>query len=103
MSLLFVDVGSVVPAATAALAVLLIVPVAPAATVAVAVNVATAPLLRLMARLMFPLLPLAGVPQLPVPVVIEQPHVTLVRELGKVSVTVAPVTLLGPLFVTVIV
>ena len=64
VELLFAGVGSVVPEGAATVAVLSIEPVALAATVAVTVNVATAPLVRLIARLILPVLPVAGVPQL---------------------------------------
>jgi hypothetical protein len=96
--------GSVVPIGAETLAVFTIEPLAVALTVAVTVNVADAPLFRLMLRLIFPVLPETGVPQLPAATGdTEQLHDGLVRELGNVSVTVAPVTLDGPPFVTVIV
>ena len=103
VELLFAEFVSTAPAGAAMVAVLEIVPVAFVATVAETVNVAVAPLFRLIARLMLPLFPETGVPQLPVPLVMEQPHETPVRELGKMSATVAPVMSLGPLLVAVIV
>src|SRR5437588_22310 len=104
VALLLAAVGSKNPDGTVAEAVLLTVPVAVERTGAVTVKVATAPLLRLTVVPMLPV-PLAA-PQLPVPVVIEQVQLvpaTLSLLLSKVSVTVAPVTLLGPLLVTVMV
>lgn len=101
---LLLEVGSKKPDGTAAEAVLATEPVAFARTGAVTTKVATAPPSRLIARLIFPL-PVAPL-QLPVPVMA---HVQVIEPIGpsfvvsKVSVTVAPVTLDGPLFVTVIV
>jgi hypothetical protein len=89
----------VVPPGTAAVAVLLSVPVALAAMVALTVYVAVPPLSRVTLWLMFPD-PLAG--QLD-PADALHVQLTPVRLAGKVSVTVAPVTLLGPLLVTVMV
>ena len=102
---LFPGVESVVPAGTATLAVFERVPVAEEATVPFTVNVAVAPLLRSIARLMLPLLPEAGKPQLLPAATGEttQLHVAPLKAAGKVSDTVAPVTSEGPLFVTTIV
>jgi hypothetical protein len=98
-------VGSVVPTGTATDAVFERVPVAEDATVPVTVNVAVEPLFRSIDRLMLPLFPEAGAPQL-LPVAngeTEQLHVAPVNAAGKVSLTFAPVTSEGPLFVTTIV
>jgi hypothetical protein len=87
-------------------AVFVIVPVAPAATVAVTVNVATAPALRVTELLMLPE-PLGAAQALPggmAFVVIA--HVQLTDPSvgdGNVSVTEAAVALSGPLFVTTMV
>lgn len=81
------------------LAVLVTVAVASAGKVAVSVYVATPPLARLTVELMLPVP--AAAPQLD-PLVAEQVQETLVKMLGTLSVTVAPVTGLGPSLVTVI-
>jgi hypothetical protein len=102
VELLFELVGSLALAGADTVAVLLMLPVALPLTVPVAVNVAVAPLFRLTVALMLPE-PLAG--QL-LPAATGETahvHVTPVTMDGKVSATVAPVTALGPLFVTRIV
>ena len=75
------------------------VPVAAAESVALTVKVTLAPTGRLTAALRLPL-PDAG--QLPPPAP-AQLHVAAVIAAGKLSVTVAPVTALGPALVTTIV
>ena len=89
--------GSFVPAGAATLAVLLIVP-APVA-VAVIANVAVPPLSRLTLADRLPL-PLAG--QLE-PAEATQVHVGPVSCAGKMSLTVAPTTALGPALLATIV
>jgi len=81
------------------LAVLAIEPVALPATVALTVKVAVPALSRSTDAEMLPL-PLAG--QLD-PALAAQVHGPIVKPLGPVSVTVAPVTLLGPLLVATMV
>src|SRR5436305_304 len=92
-------VGSVVPDGAIADAVLLNVPVAPAETVPVAVNVAVPPDTRLTLADMLPD-PDAGHDD---PGDAVHVHVVDVSADGKASVTVAPMTSAGPLFVTTIV
>ncbi len=82
------------------MAVLARLPVAAAPMLATTVNVAVLPTGRLTVSLMLPL-PLAVKPDaLPVATAVQ---VALVDRSRQVSVTVAPVTLLGPLLVTTIV
>src|SRR4029077_9040936 len=95
VALLLPGVGSVTPAGAATVAVLAIEPVALPAPLALTVNVAVPPLSRLTNTEMLPL-PLAG--QLE-PADAAQVQVPKVRPDGAVSVTVAPVTALGPLLV----
>ena len=90
--------GSFVPTGAVTVAVLLIVP-EPAVTVAVAVKVAVPPTSRLTGALMFPE-PLAG--QLD-PAEAAQVQVTPESCAGMLSVTVAPVTALGPALLATIV
>ena len=90
--------GSLVPAGAVTVAVFVIVP-EPAVTVAVAVNVAVPPLSRLMLALTSPL-PLAGQVE---PAEATQVHVTPETCAGKTSLTVAPVTALGPALLATIV
>src|SRR2546426_51771 len=90
--------GSLVPAGAAIDAVLVIVPEAPV-TVALAVNVAVPPANRLTAALRLPL-PLAG--QLD-PAEAAHVHATPETWAGKLSVTVAPTTALGPALLATIV
>lgn len=92
--------GSVTPVGGVTLAVLAIGPVAFAGTCAVTVNVAVPPFARLTVVLMLPV-PLAVLQAEPDDAVHVQ--ATPVSTLGMVSVTVAPVTGLGPSLVTVIV
>src|SRR5215831_12579375 len=99
VALLLPGVGSVTPAGVAILAVLAIEPVALPATVALTVKVAVPPLSRLTLAEMLPL-PLAG--QLD-PALAAQVQLPMVSPAGAVSVTVAPVTALGPLLVATIV
>ena len=77
-------------------AVLLNVPVALFAITPVAINVATPPFSKFTLVLIVPL-PFAA-PQLEPPVA-EHVQLTPVRAVENTSVTVAPVTLLGPVFV----
>src|SRR5882762_5149683 len=97
VALLF-PAGSLVPAGAVTLAVFVIVP-EPAVTVPVAVNVAVPPLKRFTLADRLPL-PLAG--QLE-PADAAQVHVTLATWAGKLSVTVAPTTALGPALLATIV
>src|SRR5687767_9336203 len=92
VALLLADEGSVVPAGTVIVAVLLNAPVARGSTVPVAVKVAVPFTRRLTRALMFPD-PLAG--QLD-PADATQVHVAPRSAAGKVSLTVAPVVSLGP-------
>src|SRR2546422_7698908 len=94
---LFPD-GSLTPAGAVMVAVFVIVP-EPAVTVAVAVKVAVPPASRSTAALRLPL-PLAG--QLD-PAEAAQVHVTPLTWAGKLSVTVAPITALGPALLATIV
>src|SRR2546425_20401 len=97
VALLF-PAGSFTPAGAVTVAVFTI-GLAPPVTVAVAVNVAVPPASRLMLALRLPL-PLAG--QLEPA---DAAHVQVTPETwpGKLSVTVAPVTALGPALLTTIV
>ena len=97
--LLFVLV-SVVPAGGATVAVFASVPVAVLETVAVRLNVAVPLTSRFTVALIFPV-PF-GAPQLE-PADAVQVQVALLNVFGKVSVTVAPVTALGPALLTTIV
>src|SRR2546422_4346659 len=90
--------GSLTPAGAVMVAVLVIVP-EPAVTVAVAVKVAVPPASRLTLALRLPL-PLAG--QLD-PADAAHVHVTPLSCAGKTSLTVAPVTALGPALLATIV
>jgi len=99
VALLFPATGSVVPPGAVTVAVLLSVPVAPGDTVALTVYVSVPPERMLALSAMFPE-PLAA--QLE-PAEAEHVQETPVSVPGKVSLTVAPVTWLGPLLVTVIV
>jgi hypothetical protein len=103
VELLLVKTGSTVGLDTATLAVLVIVPVAVPLTIPRTVMRAVAPLFRLRLALKLDPLPELPLPHAPVPTVTEHVQLALVRALGKVSVTVAPVTLLGPTFETSIV
>lgn len=100
VSLLLAGVGSGTEAGAMTVAVLLKDPVAELTTVAFNLNVAVLPGRRSTVVLMLPL-PL-GAPQAP-PVEAVQVQVTLVSLVGTMSLTVAPVTVLGPLLRTVIV
>jgi hypothetical protein len=94
-------VGSVTEEGTAAVAVLVIGPPGnDAATDVVMMNVATALGAKSTVVPMFPD-PVAA-PQAPVPA-IEQVHVAAPKPAGKLSVTVAPLTVEGPPLVTVMV
>src|SRR6266576_3679035 len=83
--------GSFVPAGAVIVAVFVIVP-EPAMTVVVTVNVAVPPLKRSTSAVTLPL-PLAGQAE---PADATQVHVGLVNCAGKMSLTVAPTTALGP-------
>jgi hypothetical protein len=96
VALLF-PAGSLTPAGAVTVATFVIVPVP--VTVALAENVAVPPASRLTAALMLPL-PLAG--QLD-PADAAQVQVTLESCAGKTSLTVAPVTVLGPALLATIV
>jgi hypothetical protein len=89
--------GSVAPGGGATVAVLVRVPDALLDKVAVKLKVAFPPTSRFTVVLIFPV-PLA-VPQLD-PLVAVQFHEAFDKTAGSVSVTVAPLTALGPLFVT---
>ena len=86
--------GSVTPAGAATIAVFSSVPVAVGESVAVSVNVAVPPSGRFTEALMLPL-PEAGQVPPPAP---TQVHVAPVSVAGRVSLTVAAVTALGPAF-----
>lgn len=92
--------GSVEPDGAVIDAVFVSVPSASAATVVFTVKVAFPPLARLTVELMLPVPDTA--PQLD-PLEAKQVQVALVSFAGNVSTTVAPVTALGPLLVTLIV
>src|SRR5260221_30968 len=96
---LLLGAGSVVPDGTATSAVLVSAPVVPAPTVPVTVIVSVSPTLSapVVKLTLLPLLLL--VPQLDVP---DATHVTELTAMatGTLSVTVAPVTLLGPALLT---
>lgn len=97
---LLLPVGSVTPFGATTVAVLLIVPVASERTVAVKVNVAVPLAARLTVALMFPL-PF-GLPQLD-PADAVQVQLAFINCGGRLSVTVAPIIELGPLFLAIIV
>src|SRR6185369_14442417 len=91
-------VGSVTPAGAATVAVLLKVPVAAAEILQLAVYVMLPPLGRFTVSLMLPLPEAVHVPP-PAPT-----HVQVqVSDAGNVSATVAPVALLGPALLAVMV
>jgi hypothetical protein len=94
---LLVLFGSVMPFGGAAVAVFTSVPVAVLETLAVKLNVAAPPDNRLTVALIFP--PPLAAPQLD-PAVAVQVQIAFVRMTGKLSVTVAAVTALGPSLVT---
>src|SRR5437660_739551 len=97
-------VGWFVPAGGVTVAVLTRLPLSDASAVPVTVTVTEFPAPLAMFTVAASELPepLAPLVTLALPVVLEV-QVTPVRPAGIVSATVAPVTLLGPLFVTVIV
>lgn len=97
VALLLAGVGSGAVAGDVTVAVLLNVPVAELTTVAVKLNVAVEPGNKLTVVLMLPLPVVA--PQL-APTDGVQVQLTLVSLVGTISVTVAPFTVLGPLFLT---
>ena len=96
---LFDEFGSAIPLGVATVAVLVSVPVAVLDVCAVRLNVAVPFTARLTVALMLPA-PL-GEPQLE-PAEAVQVHVALLKLAGSTSVTVAPVTAIGPLLVTTI-
>src|SRR5438445_114127 len=95
---LLLPAGSLIPAGAVTVAVFVIVPEL-AVTVAVAVNVAVPPLSRLTLALRLPL-PLAGQVD---PADAAQVKRTLATCARKLSVTVAPLTALGPALLATIV
>src|SRR5664279_4358725 len=99
VAVLLVGSVSVTPGGVDTVAVFDRVPVADADNVPVSVNVAVPPTSRFTDALMFAV-PVAG--QL-LPGVAAQVHVTPVSTAGTRSVTVAPMTALGPLFVATMV
>src|SRR5438132_9675011 len=99
VALLLLGVGSVTPTGAAIVAVLAIEPAALPATVALTVNVAVPALSRFTLAAMLPV-PLAG--QLD-PALAAQVQAPIVKPAGAVSVTVAPMTALGPLLVATMV
>src|SRR5262249_20304714 len=101
VALLLAGTRSVVPACGGTVAVLLSAPVAVAATVPVVVKVADVPAGRLTVVAMLPV-PLVAPQLAPVPAGVHV-QVTPVSVAGKVSLTAAPVTALGPALATVIV
>lgn len=98
---LFAGFGSVVPLGTATLTVLDTVPVAALETVTTNVKVAVPPTARLIAVLFIFTWPLGALQLDPADAV--QVHEPMINALGRMSVTVAPVTALGPALVTTIV
>src|SRR5229473_3294657 len=98
VAVLLPGVGSVVPAGAVTLAVLLRLPVAEAEMLAVTVNVAVPPFARLTVVLMLPV-PLVA-PQLAAGAHVQ---LALLMPAGSASVTVAPVTALGPALLTTMV
>src|SRR5260370_442810 len=100
VALLSPKLGSVTPAGSVTVAVLLRMPVALAATVALTVKVAIPPTGRLT---VVPMLPLPEAEPHEPPADPTQFQLTPVRAAGMVSVTVAPVTALGPAFEATIV
>jgi hypothetical protein len=97
VALLF-PAGSLVPTGAATVAVFAIVPVALAEMVPVAVKVTVPPLSTFTLAARSPLPLAAGQAE---PALAEQVQVTPVSVAGKMSVTVAPVTALGPALPTV--
>src|SRR5437868_6669958 len=104
VAVLLPGVGSVVPAGGVTTAVLTRLPVAAAEAVPVTVKVTELPAPAAMFTVAARLLPEPVAPAVTeaVPVVLEV-QVTPVKVAGIVSAMVAPVTLLGPVFVTVMV
>ena len=100
VAVLLAGVGSVTPPGAATVAVFDKVPVAVAATVADTVNVAAPPAASVTEALIAPA-PDEG--QLEPAPVAAQVHVTPVSDAGNVSLTLAPVTVDGPLLVATIV
>lgn len=101
VALLLPKFGSNVVAGAVTVAVLTKVPVAIGETVATAVKIAVPPFNRFTVPLKRLPLP-AGAVQLEPPEAVQD-HVTLLIPAGKLSVTEAPVTALGPLLPTVMV
>src|SRR5258708_3739874 len=100
VALLLPGVGSVTPAGALTVAVFATLPVAPAPMLATTVYVIVLPTAMLTVSLILPP-PLAVKPDaLPLATAVQ---VSLATAGGKGSVTVAPVTLLGPLLVTTMV
>ena len=99
VAVLLPDAGSVTPAPTDAVAVLVSEPVAPAATVALTVKVAVLPTGRSTLALMLPL-PDAGHAA---PPVVEHVHVASVSVAGKLSLTFEAGAADGPAFETTMV
>lgn len=99
--MLLAGFGSIVPGGTATVTLLVTVPVAALETVTVRAKVAVPPTARLTGVLLILTLPLAA-PQLE-PAEAVHVHEPIISELGKMSVTVAPVTTLGPALVMTIV
>ena len=91
-------VGSVTPGGVAMATVFVRLPVAPESTVPVSVNVMFAPLARFTRALMLPL-PFGPADPLPY----REVHVAPVMFAGTASVTLAPMTLVGPTLVAKIV
>src|SRR5438477_475121 len=104
VALLLLVLGSVVPAGAVTVAVFTRLPVAAGLAVPVTVKTTELPAPAAMLTVALRLLPKPLPPLVTeaVPVVLEV-HVTPVRLAGRVSATVAPMTLLGPLLVTVMV
>lgn len=100
LAVLFAELLSVEPAGAATVAVFVTVPVALLATVVLTVNVAVPPgsKLTVVVILIVPL----GVAQAE-PADAEQVHEDIIRLVGKISVTSAPITALGPELLTMIV
>lgn len=95
---LFPGFGSTVPFGTTTDAALVTVPVAVLETFTVSLNVAEPPTARLTALLLMLTTPLDSLQLEPEEAV--HVHETIVSGAGKISLTVAPVTALGPALVT---
>src|SRR5438552_3414375 len=102
VEVLLPGVGSVVPTGVVTVAVLTRLVVSEASVVPVTVKTTELPTPEAMLIVAARLLPLPVAPLVTeADPVVDEVQVTLVKPAGNVSATVAPVTLLGPLLVTV--